>query len=127
YGAEGPNTFDCSGLMQYVFGKAGISLPRTADMQYHATSRVSSPVPGDLIFYVDNQTGKATHVTLYIGGGQMIEAPDVGEDVRIHSVYQLSGHTIAYGRVSALAAGLVNTIHTVTGAVNGTVVQPVAD
>ena len=53
YGDEGPNTFDCSGLMEYVFAQVGIHLPRVAADQQKATSRVSSPLPGDLVFFGD--------------------------------------------------------------------------
>jgi cell wall-associated NlpC family hydrolase len=66
YGDEGPNTFDCSGLMQYVFGLVGIRLPRTAAQQQKSVTRVASPVPGDLVFY----GAPAHHVALYIGGGR---------------------------------------------------------
>ena len=51
YGGESPSGFDCSGFTQYVFGKAGISIPRTASAQQHAATRVSNPKPGDLVFF----------------------------------------------------------------------------
>lgn len=115
YGDEGPNGFDCSGLMQYVFAKVGIQLPRTADAQYHWTKPVTSPAPGDLIFYVDG-TGRATHVTLYIGGGKMIEAPHTGANVEISTVGNLSGHSRHYGRVPGLGAATAPIIGTVAAA-----------
>lgn len=115
YGDEGPTGFDCSGLMQFVFAKVGIKLPRTADAQYHYTKPVTSPSPGDLIFYVDG-TGKATHVTLYIGGGKMIEAPHTGANVEISGVGDMSGHTRHYGRVPGLGAATAPIIGTVASA-----------
>jgi hypothetical protein len=95
YGAEGPNTFDCSGLIQFVFGQNGISLPRTAEAQRQATATVTNPVAGDLVFYGN----PATHVGLYIGNGQMLAAPHSGDVVKIQKVY---GTPSKYGRVSSL-------------------------
>lgn len=114
YGDEGPNTFDCSGLMQFIFAKVGVTLPRVADAQYHATARTSTPVPGDLIFYLNNRTGVADHVTLFIGGGKMIEAPHAGANVRTSSVYELPGYTRVYGRVSGLGAAAAGVLAPIT-------------
>lgn len=113
YGAEGPNTFDCSGLMQYIFAKVGIQLPRVADAQYRATSRVAeqAAAPGDLVFYVNNSTGVADHVALYLGSGKMLAAPHTGANVEIQSVYSRSGYTRVYGRVAGLGnAGAVSAV-----------------
>lgn len=98
FGDEGPNTFDCSGLMQFIFAKVGIKLPRTAREQQDYAPRVSQPVPGDLIFWGD----PAHHVALYIGGGKMISAPHRGAVVRVGNVYG----TPTYGRVPGLGAAL---------------------
>lgn len=94
YGAEGPGAFDCSGLMQFIFGKVGISLPRTARQQQAATARVTTPLPGDLVFF----GSPAYHVGLYIGAGKMISAPHAGATVHITSV----GKPTNYGRVAGL-------------------------
>lgn len=123
YGDEGPNAFDCSGLMQYIFAKAGVRLPRTADQQYHYAKSVGTPLPGDLIFYVD-RSGKATHVTLYLGAGKMLEAPHTGAVVRVQNVYQLSGHTRHYGRIAGLgtlSAPVVDTVTAGLSSITGTV------
>jgi hypothetical protein len=109
YGDEGPNTFDCSGLMQYVFGLVGLKLPRTAAQQQRFATKVSSPVPGDLVFYGN----PAHHVALYIGNGKQIAAPHTGATVAIQSVNY--GGNPTFGRVSGL------------GAVAGAVFAPVAD
>lgn len=106
YGAEGPNTFDCSGLTQFLFGKVGISLPRTAAQQQAATARVSTPLPGDLVFFGQ----PAYHVGLYIGSGKMISAPHSGATVHITNV----GTATNYGRVSGLGTLAAPVLGTLT-------------
>ncbi|MBO0840731.1 MAG: C40 family peptidase [Sciscionella sp.] len=78
--------FDCSGLMVYSFAAAGVSLPHYSGYQYLAGQHVplSQMQPGDMIFYGD--AAGIYHVTLYIGGGMMIEAPESGEVVHITPV-----------------------------------------
>lgn len=107
YGDEGPNAFDCSGLMQYIFGKAGIKLPRTAAEQQSFATPVSKPVPGDLVFF-----GKpAHHVGLYLGNGRMLAAPHTGANVRVQDV----GDATGYGRIPGAGTGTVaQTIGAVT-------------
>ncbi|MFI8302440.1 NlpC/P60 family protein [Streptomyces sp. NPDC085927] len=81
WGATGPNTFDCSGLVQAAYRSAGVSLPRTTYAQINAGRRVarSELRPGDLVFFYSG----ITHVGLYIGNGQMIHAPNSGSSVRV--------------------------------------------
>lgn len=76
--------FDCSGLMLYAFGAAGIGLPRVAENQYNAGRHVplSDLRPGDMIFW-QNPPEPIHHVAMFIGNGQMIEAPYTGANVRI--------------------------------------------
>ena len=91
FGAEGPSTYDCSGLVQYAYAHAGIVLPRTARPQY----RVSRPVrldqlqPGDLLFFATDRSNWQTihHVGIYLGGGRMVHAPTTGDVVRIAPVW----------------------------------------
>lgn len=112
YGDEGPNTFDCSGLVQFVFGKVGISTPRTSQEQQAWASPVTQPLPGDLVFY-----GRpATHVGIYLGNGRMINAPQPGAVVRIDPV----GAPTSYGRVPGLGTALAP-ITGVLGDLGGTV------
>lgn len=111
YGDEGPNTFDCSGLIQYVFSQVGISLPRTAAQQQDSTSRVTNPLPGDLVFY----GSPAYHVGLYIGGGKMISAPHSGATVHITDV----GNPTNYGRVTGLGTAAAPVIGTVADVTTG--------
>ncbi|NMH98918.1 C40 family peptidase [Pseudonocardia acidicola] len=90
WGATGPNTYDCSGLMLRAFQAAGIELPRVSRDQFNAGGHV--PVrdaqPGDLLFYATDPSDPSTihHVMLYMGDGQMVEAPYSGESVRVQPV-----------------------------------------
>jgi cell wall-associated NlpC family hydrolase len=74
--------FDCSGLVQWAYGKAGIGLPRTAQEQYDATTPVSAAQaqPGDLVFWNDGTTS-VQHVAIYVGAGLVLEAPSTGSVV----------------------------------------------
>ncbi|WP_155981864.1 NlpC/P60 family protein [Nocardia sp. BMG111209] len=86
YGAEGPNSFDCSGLVQYAAASAGVSIPRTASQQYQQLPKVNPADirPGDLIFpAAEFNNGSPGHVMMYIGNGQCIEAPHTGDVVKI--------------------------------------------
>jgi cell wall-associated NlpC family hydrolase len=76
--------FDCSGLMQYAFSGAGVSLPRVSRNQFHAGDQVpvSAVRPGDMIFY-QNPGAPIHHVAMYVGDGKMIEAPYTGGNVRV--------------------------------------------
>ncbi|RVU70929.1 MULTISPECIES: C40 family peptidase [Lactobacillus] len=80
WGAEGPNSFDCSGLVQYVYQKAGVTLPRTTYDQVKMGQSVSmsSLQPGDLLFW--GSTTAPYHVAVYIGNNQYVNAatPDQG-------------------------------------------------
>jgi cell wall-associated NlpC family hydrolase len=90
WGATGPNAYDCSGLMLRAFGAAGVTLPRVSWQQYQAGGHV--PVrqaqPGDLMFLATDPTDPSTihHVFLYMGNGQMVEAPYSGKPVRVQPV-----------------------------------------
>ena len=90
WGATGPNTYDCSGLMLRAFQAAGIDLPRVSWQQFKAGGHVpvKQAQPGDLLFYATDPNDPATihHVMLYMGDGQMVEAPYSGESVRVRPV-----------------------------------------
>ncbi|WP_157970500.1 NlpC/P60 family protein [Nakamurella deserti] len=87
--ANGPTGggFDCSGLMLYAYAQVGINMPHYSGYQYYEGSRVakSDLRPGDLVFYAYDTSDPKTihHVAMYIGDGQMIEAPYTGSWVRI--------------------------------------------
>ncbi|MEV5309003.1 NlpC/P60 family protein [Streptomyces sp. NPDC052610] len=84
WGAAGPGGFDCSGLMQWSYAQAGVSLPRTSQAQRAAGRHVplSQARPGDLVTYRSD----ASHVGMYVGNGQVIHAPYPGAPVRYDPV-----------------------------------------
>ena len=91
WGAQGPNSFDCSGFTYYVFkNKAGIVLPRTSSAQskYGTSVSWSNLRAGDLMFFDTNgaNNGQVSHVGLYIGNGQMIHASSSQRKIVITSV-----------------------------------------
>lgn len=89
WGAEGPDTFDCSGLTMMAWRQAGVYLSHYTGAQWAETSRVSIDqlAPGDLVFF--GSSGPTSHhMGLYVGGGQMIEAPYTGAYVRYASIYR---------------------------------------
>jgi cell wall-associated NlpC family hydrolase len=81
WAGAGPNSFDCSGLTQYAYRAAGISLPHSSRMQ----SGIGTPVsysnlqPGDLVFFYS----PVSHVGMYIGNGQIVHAPYSGSTVQV--------------------------------------------
>ncbi|WP_033295572.1 C40 family peptidase [Amycolatopsis jejuensis] len=81
WGATGPDSFDCSGLMQWAYRQAGISLPRSSREQSTFGTAVSRSQlqPGDLVFYYS----PVSHVGMYIGDGKMVHAPTSGDVVKI--------------------------------------------
>ena len=107
FGGTDPATgLDCSGLVQLVFHQVGLSLPRTAQLQYEATARVTQDQlqPGDLVFFARTYTDPRdwiTHVGIYIGGGQQINAPTEGQVVSIQPAFSgfWGAHFAAGGRV----------------------------
>jgi len=80
WGGATPGGFDCSGLVMYVYGQLGISLPHYAAAQYGFGTPVSRDQlqPGDLVFF-----DGLNHVGIYIGGGEMVHAPQTGDVVKI--------------------------------------------
>ncbi|MGH2753048.1 MAG: NlpC/P60 family protein [Actinomycetota bacterium] len=86
WAAAGPDSYDCSGLTMWAWAQAGVALPHHSGSQYAATPRVSQSdwQPGDLLFF----GSPIHHVAMYIGGGQMVEAPYTGSQVRVVSAYR---------------------------------------
>ncbi|MFF5260715.1 C40 family peptidase [Actinomadura viridis] len=89
--SEGEGGYDCSGLMQFAFAKAGISLPRVAADQARAGWVIpySKARPGDMLIWANDPTapGYISHIALYIGDGKMIAAPRRGTVVQVQNVY----------------------------------------
>ncbi len=93
WGAAGPNAFDCSGFTLFVYRQAGITLAgRSAAAQYSTPgTRIrsySALQPGDLIFFANTYAPGITHVGIYAGNGQMIDAANSRVGVRITSIHQ---------------------------------------
>jgi cell wall-associated NlpC family hydrolase len=95
---------DCSCLVQLVFQTAGVSLPRTAADQYAATSRLSPQQlqPGDLVFFANTYMPGISHVGIYIGNGQQINAPTEGQTVSVEPVFSgyWGAHYYGAGRIA---------------------------
>jgi cell wall-associated NlpC family hydrolase len=95
WAADGPGSFDCSGLVLAAYRAVGVSLPHNTTMQWHAMSHISGSQlsPGDVVFY---EASSIHHVAIYIGGGKVIHAPTPGDHVKISSVGMMSIY--GYGR-----------------------------
>jgi cell wall-associated NlpC family hydrolase len=112
FGGTNPRTgLDCSGLVQLVYRELGISLPRTAQQQFDATERVARDQlqPGDLVFFARTYAAPMewiTHVGIYVGDGNQINAPTPGQVVSIQPVFSgfWGAHFVSCGRVRGAAA-----------------------
>lgn len=102
YGGSTPSGFDCSGFTSYVFKNTVGSIPRVAQAQFDATTRVSKDnlLPGDLVFF-GSSTSSISHVGIYVGNNQFIHAPNTGSVVKYDSItgsyatrYQGAGRVI---------------------------------
>ena len=84
---DGVVGFDCSGLTRYAYAQAGISIPRNSIAQYKSLPKVSKAdlQRGDLVFWATNTSNPDTihHVAIYLGDGQIIEAPESGSRIRV--------------------------------------------
>jgi cell wall-associated NlpC family hydrolase len=88
WGGSGPRSFDCSGLVYYVYKKRlHISLPRTANAQRRAAIRIAKTHvrPGDLVFFMSH--GRAYHVGIYAGHGRIWHAPRPGQRVKLQKIW----------------------------------------
>jgi cell wall-associated NlpC family hydrolase len=113
WGATGPNSFDCSGLMGWSYAQAGIALPRVAAQQALAGPQVplDKLQPGDLLFwaYDPNLPSYIDHVAMYLGGGMMVVAPHTGDVVKVAKVP--TQHLVGAIRVDPSTAAKVGTVH----------------
>lgn len=100
WGGAGPSSFDCSGLVMYAWAAAGVSLPHYTVSQYEDTTRIteSELQPGDLVFYDTGNGAQPGHVTIYIGGGQVITADSPGTLIKIVPI-TWDGTPMGFGRV----------------------------
>jgi cell wall-associated NlpC family hydrolase len=93
WAADGPSSFDCSGLTQYAFAAAGVALPHSSRMQARMGQSVSRAQlqPGDLVFFYS----PVSHVGIYIGNGQMVHAPTSGDVVKVAGIDAMGGYSHA--------------------------------
>jgi len=85
-GGAGPHSFDCGGFTQFVFERAlGVDIARTSWGQYEQVERIKTKdaLPGDLVFFFE---GGAHHVGIYVGNGQMIDAPRPGKRISVNPI-----------------------------------------
>lgn len=111
FGAAGPNSFDCSGLMQYIYKHFGISIPRVTYDQVKAGTAVKGgeEKPGDLIFSSWDGTPHS-HVGMYIGNDKMLVAPQAGDVVKVQTLDRnYKGHVDAVRRIGGLEGSVLDT------------------
>ena len=102
WGGASPTGFDCSGLVQYSYKKAGLRAPRTSAAQYSASERLrlKDAKEGDLVFFDFDRS--ISHVGIYLGDGRFVHAPSSGKRVEVASLTQppYSNHFVAAGRIA---------------------------
>jgi cell wall-associated NlpC family hydrolase len=99
WGAAGPSTFDCSGLMLWAYAQVGVSLPHYSGAQYSTTTRISAGQlqPGDLVFW---GPGGSEHVALYMGGNQIVHAFSSAARVQVTALAGWWKSPSGYGRLN---------------------------
>ena len=109
WGATGPSSYDCSGLMLRAFESAGVILPRVSRDQYHAGAHVpvAQAQPGDLLFWAYDTSDPDTihHVALYLGGGKMMEAQQTGVPLGVRNVSFTEDELVPLATRPGTAAG----------------------
>jgi hypothetical protein len=116
YGASGPSSFDCSGLVQYVLTQLGVSnVPRTSEEQWAWVDKIdaSQLAPGDLVFaQFPGDNASPGHVGVYVGNGEVLSAEDPQEGVGYDSLSDWGSSIVGYGRVPNSAAGSTEAVTT---------------
>jgi cell wall-associated NlpC family hydrolase len=89
-GGNGPDVFDCSGLVQQAYLAAGVRLPRLASQQRYAGTEVTIDdlLPGDLLYYQDGSSPRRGHISMYAGDGLVVEAANPRRGVRIRTLHE---------------------------------------
>ena len=97
FGADGPGSWDCSGLTMKAWARAGVSMPHFARGQYWQSTPIGTGElqPGDLLFWANNPRDSNTiyHVALYLGDGRMVHAPRPGRSVEVKSMWYMGAPT----------------------------------
>lgn len=107
WGSAGPYSFDCSGLSQWAYGRAGVYIPRTTNAQRSKAVRISksSLRPGDLIFWHSStatwRNDNTYHVAIYAGNGRYFHAANPTKDIQYGSFPYDPLSRMSYGRVMA--------------------------
>jgi cell wall-associated NlpC family hydrolase len=98
FGAAGPDSYDCSGLTMAAWAAAGVSLPHSAAGQYNYGQHVSFDQlqPGDLMFFYQ----PINHVTIYVGDGYMVSAPETGQNVSVVPANQFGSSFVGATRLT---------------------------
>jgi cell wall-associated NlpC family hydrolase len=93
WAAAGPNSFDCSGLTQYAYKAAGVSLPHSSKTQSTMGTAVAKADlrPGDLVFFYS----PVSHVGMYIGDGKIVHAPSAGDVVKVSNLSSMPSYNTA--------------------------------
>jgi len=98
WGAEGPNSYDCSGLVKWAYGRSGVSLPHYSGAMYAMTTRISASQlqPGDLVFWGG---GGSEHVAIYMGGNRLVHAFGAENGVAVTNLAGWWKSPSGYGRI----------------------------
>jgi hypothetical protein len=136
WGAEGPSSFDCSGLVQYSYHHVGIDLPRTSEQQAKVGTAVDKGAisAGDLVFS-DWGNGPNSHVGIALGGGKIVVAPHTGDVVKSETLSSgYMSHVTAVRRIPQLGTGdpsatmsLGNPVTDAASSIVAPLVQPLKD
>lgn len=114
WGGESVSGIDCSGLVQLAAQGLGLTVPRTSEEQSAAATPISAAAaqPGDLVFY-GGPPGQASHVGIYAGGGQMLDAAHTGSNVQIESLWPGA----YFGRLPGVSSSGGGTVSSVIAAI----------
>ena len=104
FGGNTPAGFDCSGFINYVYSKAGLTITRksSADYFFSDTSKVAEPVPGDLVFFKNTYMAGISHMGIYVGNGEFIHAGSKGIELSKLSYTYWKERFVAYKRFNGI-------------------------
>jgi len=106
YGATGPDSFDCSGLVMYCLSQVGVTAPRTSEQQWAWVTQIPQAqlTAGALAFFqFPGDNASPGHVEIYIGGGQLIGADTSTQPVQVDQLSDLMGNLVGFGLCPGLA------------------------
>ena len=123
YGAAGPSSFDCSGLVQYALTQLGVKgVPRTSEEQYGWVQKItqSQLLPGDLVFaQFPGDNASPGHVGIYTGNGQVLSAESPASGIGSSSLASWGNAVVGYGRVPGSAASAASGLTSASSAGSG--------